>query len=239
MEPGEIAPAIRRVFDTVRTNSQLQPHIHNRWLTASFYTKLINSLSTTDFIFSEKHFNKFMVHKDYGFISCESFDGTNCTGIFRKTFDHKQFYFITTPGQQVDEPQTNARWALEIIGECTRLESQLLVRVPAPPSEEATQPNVPAPLPPPPPPLPATQPNPLQVNVESKFTTPAKRKSHESSADTSMPKTKKFSKELTALKLHASSTLLSLASSKRSSSAVKILNYSHAPTDGYEDPSWW
>ena len=114
MEPGEIAPAIRRVFDTVRTNSQLQPHIHNRWLTASFYTKLINSLSTTDFIFSEKHFNKFMVHKDYGFISCESFDGTNCTGIFRKTFDHKQFYFITTPGQQVDEPQTNARWALEI-----------------------------------------------------------------------------------------------------------------------------
>jgi len=47
----------------------------------------------------------------------ESFDGTNCTGIFRKKYIKRYFYYITNEKEQTKDLQPTESWAEEGIGD--------------------------------------------------------------------------------------------------------------------------
>ena len=89
MDSNEKYRAIRCLFDTIRDDSVF----HEKWLSDIFLVNLLNIKAGHNFFISKSVFNKFMVHPRYGFESCDTFNSTNITGVFRKTYCHKRFYW--------------------------------------------------------------------------------------------------------------------------------------------------
>ena len=54
-----------------------------------------------------------MTHHTYGF-PCDDFGATNSSGVFRKKFRDKYFYYVTEPGNTIQQPFMDRAWADEI-----------------------------------------------------------------------------------------------------------------------------
>ena len=127
MDPTVKAPAIRRVIDALRGDTPSTIPL-NMWITDSLLAAIISSELGEKI--SCKTINQSMVHTSYGFNTCEIFDGTNDSGVFRKVFRNKKFYYIGLPQSQLEEPNTDQHWANAVVDE-----SSALMKVLVPPSD--------------------------------------------------------------------------------------------------------
>ena len=111
MDTNEKYRIARMLFNTLREDRDL----HNQWLTDIFLVSLFNTMFGDRLTITKSFFNTFMVNDKHGFKACDIFDETNTTGIFRKTYDHKRYYYITLPGVVIGEPMQSKQWAKDIV----------------------------------------------------------------------------------------------------------------------------
>jgi hypothetical protein len=109
MSNNELRRQISTIFAAMRGSGPL----YKQWCTDEIWCKIINhhmSTETSHFSISTATFNQTMVHNRHGFISCESFDGSNSTGVFRCKYSKTWYYYVTDPGEQIPYPVMDDQW---------------------------------------------------------------------------------------------------------------------------------
>ena len=97
MADTRIYAVVIRAVMLIRSDITYGPRLLNSWLPAETWVEALRNLGhiDEDLVFSVHQFNAaFSKSSTYGSATLR-FDGSNSTGMFRVTFQHRHYYYLT------------------------------------------------------------------------------------------------------------------------------------------------
>jgi hypothetical protein len=118
MADTRIYAVVIRAVLLIRSDITYGPRLFNSWLPAETWVEALRNLGhiDEDLVFSVRQFNAaFSKSSTYG-SALLRFDGSNLTGMFRVTFQHRHYYYFTQELKQVKYPSPlNGAWKERVL----------------------------------------------------------------------------------------------------------------------------
>ena len=117
MSAASISAVILRAIVLIRSDSIYGPRLLNSWLPAETWLEVIIKMGHIDanITFTTRHFNTALSKSPLYGPAMSRFDGSNTTGIFRVTFQHRHFYYLTLETKQAVYPSPlNKAWSEKV-----------------------------------------------------------------------------------------------------------------------------